>query len=47
MGYFLFGYICQFPDGFNFLAPMDENGAVGAGLEISFIKYSATLVAAS
>ena len=29
----------------NFLSPMNANGAVGDGYVISFIKYSATLVA--
>ena len=31
----------------NFLAAMDENWDVGAGLEIASIRSSATLVAAS
>ena len=33
--------------GCNYLSPMDENGDVGAGLEIASIRYSATFIAAS
>ena len=41
-------YICaKFLVGHNLLAPMDANGAIGAGFSIDSIKPSDVLVAAS
>ena len=51
VGGFLWDFFClkisaNFLMACNLVSPMDENGAVGAGLDIAYIKYSAALVVA-
>ena len=44
----MFEYIfARFLINYNWLAPMDENGAIGDGFVIASIKSSSTLVSAS